>query len=68
MVCASQAAFLARKDAVRPLIAAGYIAIANIILDILLCIVFGWGIHGAAVATALAEVKTTSLSRKPFIL
>ena len=52
----NQAAFLARKDAIRPLIAAGYIAVANIVLDVLLCIVFGWGIRGAAVATALAEV------------
>lgn len=56
MIFVAQAFFLAAMDPMTPLLAATLAGVANLLGDILLVCGFGWGIAGAALATAVAQV------------
>lgn len=56
VIFVAQAFFLAAMDPMTPLLAATLAGVANLLGDILLVCGFGWGIAGAALATAVAQV------------
>jgi hypothetical protein len=56
VVAVAQASFLACKSPTQPLLAVAFAAIANLLGDVLLVVVCGWGIAGAAWATVAAQI------------
>ena len=58
----TNAFFLAAWDPQTPLKAAILSGVTNLLLDLLLVNVFGWGIAGAAIATVAAQARRTHLA------
>ena len=60
VIFVAQAFFLAAMDPMTPLLAASLAGIANLVGDIALVCGLGWGIAGASLATAVAQVRQRS--------
>ncbi|KAK9906444.1 hypothetical protein WJX75_001914 [Coccomyxa subellipsoidea] len=58
VIFVAQAFFLAAMDPMTPLLAASLAGIANLVGDIALVCGLGWGIAGASLATAVAQILT----------
>lgn len=52
----SAAILRALGNAKIPLVAMGFAAVVNVVLDLLFVLVFDWGVQGAAIATVIAQI------------